>query len=105
MACRLFADCIVQRQRSVDNRAFQLASVRHLGQGRSVYRAGHIGINRLHRRQYRDFHRIDAEMAKHRGRILNDIGFLRQSRCNIHSAVSHTDQAIKPGQFEHRQMA
>ena len=77
------ADGVVERQRAIEDAAFDLAAVGHLAERGGIDRGGHLRVDGLDGGQNRDLRLTDAERNREIDGVLADVDlvFERRARC------------------------
>ena len=86
-------DGVVERERPVDDGAFDLAAVGHLAQRRRVQRGGHVRVDGLDRREDGDPRPRDAERVREVDRVAHDVGLVLQRRRDVDRGVGDDERA------------
>ena len=74
----LGADCIIKRERAFQQCTGDLAAIRHLAQGSSFDRGGHLGGDRLHRAEDRHADLGNAHGVCQIDGVLDDVNLVIQ---------------------------
>ncbi|RAS37462.1 hypothetical protein BX591_103316 [Paraburkholderia bryophila] len=84
---RVRADRVVERQRTVDDRAADLAAIGHFAERGGVERRGDFRGDGFQRGQHRHFRQRNTQRVREFDCVAHDIGFLFQRRENIDGRV------------------
>ena len=92
--CRVLVDRVVERQRTIDQRACDLSAVGHLAQRGRVDRRRHLRVDGFHGGENRDLRRGDAKGNREIDGVLADIDFVLERRGNVDGRVGHDEDLV-----------
>ena len=92
-ACRSRRDRVVERQRSVEDGAFDLTPVGHLAQRGCVQRGRHVRVDGFHRGEDRDARPREAEGVREVDRIAHDVRLVDKRRRDVERGVGDDERS------------